>query len=50
MILTLYSIIAPLDAFEISSIWKYYGKWIFHNTFKSIQNMTSILLNFFNVV
>ena len=25
--LTLYSIITPFDAFEISSIWKYYGKW-----------------------
>ena len=25
--LTLYSIIAPFDAFDISCIWKYYGKW-----------------------
>ena len=25
--LTLYSIITPFDTFEISYIWKYYGKW-----------------------
>ena len=25
--LSLYSIITPFDAFEISCIWKYYGKW-----------------------
>ena len=25
--ISLYSIITPFDAFEISCIWKYYGKW-----------------------
>ena len=53
---TLYSIITPFEALEISCFWKYYGKWsicsfekcsIFHNIFKSIQNFTWIFLLFF---
>ena len=27
--LTIYSIVTPFDTFEISCIWKYYGKWSF---------------------
>ena len=54
--LTLYSIIAPFDAFEISCIWKYNGKWsicslranapfpiIFSKVFKTL-----IFLDFFH--
>ena len=38
--LTLYSIITPFDAFEISFIWKYYGKWSI-----CIQNLNFSMLS-----
>ena len=58
--LTRYSIITPFDAFEMSCIWKYYGKWsicsfganapfsiIFSKVF---ETLLKFILTFFNVV
>ena len=50
--LTVYSIIATFDAFEISCIWKYYGKWFGANApfsiiFSKVFKTLLILFYFF---
>ena len=57
---TLYSMIKPFDAFEISCFWKYYGKWsicsfgansLFSIIFsKVLKTYFKFLFEFFNVV
>ena len=46
--ITLYTIIAPFDAFKMQRIWEYFGKWIIFS--KVFKTLLKFFLIFFNVV